>query len=348
MRDKQGENLIFLISQPRSGSTLLQHMLGSHSKIHTLPEPWFMLPLVYIMRESGCSAEYNSAYARLALSDYLKRIPDGKKTYCSAVCGMASTLYEKALEGTDKSYFLDKTPRYYHIIPELKEIFPKAKFILLIRNPLAVLLSILDVNFSGEWTDFSHQDRLHDVLLAPKLILNGIAKLGDQAVVVHYEKLVANPQAELMRISGELGLAFEDGMDTYGDKVKFENTTFVDPKSIYKHSASVPDYIDGWKKRLNTAERRQMAREYLERLGKQTVDAQGYSYDALLAELNTDKKVHAASLISWAMLEKDGENFSSKEKGKLALYNLMRGYGIGRAVKRVIRNRLATHLKKEN
>ena len=37
------QHLIFLISLPRSGSTLLQRIIGGHKDIHTTAEPWLML-----------------------------------------------------------------------------------------------------------------------------------------------------------------------------------------------------------------------------------------------------------------------------------------------------------------
>ena len=36
---------IFLLSLPRSGSTLLHRMLASHPQVATLPEPWVPMPL---------------------------------------------------------------------------------------------------------------------------------------------------------------------------------------------------------------------------------------------------------------------------------------------------------------
>jgi hypothetical protein len=36
-------DLVFIISQPRAGSTLLQRILDSHSKVCSPPEPWVML-----------------------------------------------------------------------------------------------------------------------------------------------------------------------------------------------------------------------------------------------------------------------------------------------------------------
>ena len=60
MDGKQGENLIFIISQPRAGSTLLQRILGGHPEIHTAAEPWIMLHPLYALKSKGCSAEYNA------------------------------------------------------------------------------------------------------------------------------------------------------------------------------------------------------------------------------------------------------------------------------------------------
>ena len=66
-----GENLIFLISLPRSGSTMLQRVLVGHSEIESSAEPWLMLPLVYSRRENGITAEYGGDWARLATDEFL-------------------------------------------------------------------------------------------------------------------------------------------------------------------------------------------------------------------------------------------------------------------------------------
>ncbi len=107
-----GKNLIFLISQPRSGSTLLQHILGSHSQIHTLPEPWLMLHPVYALRSSGYNAEYQAKTAYLALEEFLENIPNGNQVYYEAIGKMISHIYQTSLNTVNKQFFLDKTPRY--------------------------------------------------------------------------------------------------------------------------------------------------------------------------------------------------------------------------------------------
>ena len=42
------DQLIFLLSAPRSGSTLLQRMIGGHSQIYTHPEPHLISPLAHL------------------------------------------------------------------------------------------------------------------------------------------------------------------------------------------------------------------------------------------------------------------------------------------------------------
>jgi hypothetical protein len=300
--DSDDKCLIFLISQPRSGSTLLQHVLGSHSEVCTLPEPWFMLHLVYGLRSSGIETEYNAQYAYLALKGFLERTIGGRGLYFAAVRTMALCLYRRALEISGKTYFLDKTPRYYLIIPELYSIFPKAGFIFLLRNPLAVLSSILEVTFGGDWSGLITADRRNDILSAPRAILNGIQRLGERAAVVHYERLVTAPDQTVKELCYRIGLEFEPDMLNYGRKVKFEGTTFVDPHSIYKHQSPVDDYLEKWRTGFDSAQKIHIAKSYLASLGRNTVDSLGYSYDDLEIKLNSLKSDRKQFIIPWKLL----------------------------------------------
>jgi hypothetical protein len=128
------KNLIFLISQPRAGSTLTQRILGSHREIYTVSEPWIMLHPLYALRRDGHQAEYSVQNSQKALDNFLNLHPEGKEAYFQAVRQMSLNLYEGLLRGSDKKYFLDKTPRYYYILPDLYRTFPDAKYILLIRS----------------------------------------------------------------------------------------------------------------------------------------------------------------------------------------------------------------------
>lgn len=74
---KEEESLIFIACQPRSGSTMLQRILGSHSKIHTISEPWLMLHPLYALRHEGLQTDYDAVVARTALASVFNELPNG-------------------------------------------------------------------------------------------------------------------------------------------------------------------------------------------------------------------------------------------------------------------------------
>jgi hypothetical protein len=300
---------------------MLQHILAGHSEIHTLPEPWFMLLMVYARKEGGMSAEYNAGFATLALNKFLQRLPDGHALFESSCRAFALDLYGSALEGTRKTRFLDKTPRYYFIIEELARIFPEAKFIFLLRNPIAVLASILDYNFRGDWVRMVSQvDRRHDLLTAPARIVEGIDRLGHRCAVVKYEELVSDATHEVEKVCEKIGVSFEPGMLKYSEFTKFTNTTFVDTKSVYQHETAVTDYVDAWKRTLDTSSKVSLAIAYLETLGKSVMDDFGEDLDSRLAELHEllgqqrrDKNMLSTEVLT-RMLLGDTSRLSRREK----------------------------------
>lgn len=313
--DFNDRHLIFLISQPRSGSTMLQHILGAHQDIQTLPEPWFMLNFAYMYRSKGLEAEYNAKYAYLAFRDFLKRIPQGQESYFEAIRRAAYFLYSKPLESSTKKFFLDKTPRYYFILPELYRFFPKAKFIILIRNPIAVFSSILETNLRGNWSKlFELVDRKCDLLDAPRLILKSIQPPRENTTIVKYEEIVADPVRTISYLCDRLDIIFDPNMIEYASKLKFTETTFVDPKSIYKHVAPVKCYMDEWKTRLDTAQKVYMARSYLTFLGEEVINRLGYSYEEVKKALNNNYSTTIIPFTPFTLLIKDKERLFWYEK----------------------------------
>ena len=71
--------LLFLISPPRSGSTMLQRMLASHSQIHTHPEPHLLTPLHYLGYYATVdAAPYDHVNAARALREFTEELPGGE------------------------------------------------------------------------------------------------------------------------------------------------------------------------------------------------------------------------------------------------------------------------------
>src|SRR5690606_28366886 len=87
-------------------------------------------------------AEYDFNLAADAISDYLKE-NKGKKLFKQLIYDSLIKLYGLLYQENTR-YVLDKTPRYYELLSHIPKLFPQARIIILKRNPLAVLNSIID------------------------------------------------------------------------------------------------------------------------------------------------------------------------------------------------------------
>lgn len=277
----RGHNLIFLLSQPRAGSTLLQRILGAHPAIHTVSEPWIALSPLFALRDEGVAATYDSLLARNALKDFLQHLPEGEAAYLDAVRLMLNHLYQRSLAGSGKTFFLDKTPRYYFVIPELRQLFPDARFLFLLRNPLAVLASILET-----WVKNEDAERLrshwHDLLVAPQRLLEGIRSFAPDGIVVRYEELVSAPEAVIRSLCERLGVPYLPEMIEYGPATGRPRWLFGDQGTIYGESRPVLGRVERWREVLRTSATWQSwARDYLSKLGPALVGEMGYDYESL-------------------------------------------------------------------
>ena len=296
---------IFLISQPRSGSSLLQHMIGAHSCVHTFPESWLLLPIFYALRESGHQADYQAVFAAKNIHNFIEHLPNKSADYKEAINAHIDNLFTKAASGSGCEYVMDKTPRYYHIINDMIEWLTDSKFILLRRNPLAVMASIINTNFNGDWSQLAQQDRYHDLITAPNEI-NAAKKTHKKDITsVKYEDLVDSPEEEIEKIFEYLELPYEESVIEYGGKVKFKGSMGKDRKSLYRHAKPVSDYKDAWLSTYHNPQINYLARQYLDILGPQLLSEMGYSHDDLTAMLPAaDKKPFGLGLVSWQTLMK--------------------------------------------
>ncbi|MCG7853087.1 MAG: glycosyltransferase, partial [Methanosarcinaceae archaeon] len=310
-----GKSLIFLISQPRAGSTLLQRILAGHPEIHTMAEPWIMLHPLYALKRNGIEAEYVSSLARQGLDDFLMQVPEGEELYIEALREMANVLYNKMINVSGKKYFLDKTPRYYFIIPELYRVFPKAKFIFLIRNPVAVLSSVLKTWCENILQNLVNRPIHTDLIKGPYYLLEGIKKLKEDAIVVHYEKLVQNPKEVMQHVCNRIGIQFNKNMLEYGKHPAPEGR-FGDSIGIYKHSNPVSEYIDKWTENLQSPDLIEFAQKYLLDLGPEVISRMGYSYQNIKDKLELKKTLYGNSkggIKESSELNQQGEDLFAKD-----------------------------------
>lgn len=266
------KNIIFLLSLPRSGSTLLQRVLSQHDDIKTESEPWLMLHPLYALKEDGHTAEYNETWAYGALKNFLASMPDGEDVYYEGLRRMLVHLYDGMLRNTSEQYFLDKTPRYYEVIREIHKIFPSAKFVILIRNPIAVLNSRIELLGNNKLKGLQLYKR--DLLAGPNKILDAIDFLGESCHVIRYENLVENPESEVNALCNYLGIDYKADLLDYN--LGQNEWEYGDPEKVYANSKPSAAYKDVWIKNLEYPRLWKIYFEYFDLLGQGVFDDLGY------------------------------------------------------------------------
>lgn len=120
----------------------------------------------------------------------------------------AAAAYSGWLAKTGKETFIDKTPRYYLIANFLAEIFPDARFIVLLRDPFDIAASYRST-WNVDLPDLLRREAddplTFDLPVGLARLQNFIAAHPDKTHVVRYEDLTADPAAALAGVLAHLG-----------------------------------------------------------------------------------------------------------------------------------------------
>jgi Sulfotransferase family len=287
---------IFIISLPRSGSTLTQKILTSHPGIASTAEPWVMLPFIYALKNQndGIYTEYQHGLASTGIKDFIQELPAGMSDYYAAVREMATRLYAAATRGK-ASYFLDKTPRYQLIIDELMEIFPDAKFIFLWRNPLAIAASLLNsIGTKGRWDLYRYKIDLYKGI---EMLIEAATSYSDRIIQIHYEDMVSNPSMVWRDVFSYLGLDYEPSILEDYAGVKFSGA-MVGPPGAKAYDKISTQSIDSWTDAFRSPLRRAWARRYLAWIGDDRLQVMGYAREDILRTLHGSLDFNPARAIS--------------------------------------------------
>lgn len=195
-----GPTPIFILGLPRSGSTLLEQILASHSKIEgTIEQP--VLPSIARKAHVLCALNHGG--------DFLDKIGHLTATELSELG--ETYIRDGALfrsENTD--YFTDKLPFNFLHVGLIHKILPHAIIIDARRNPMDCGLSLYKQHFPTG-VDFSydleHIGRYYTQYL--RLMDHFDEVLPNRVFRVQYERLVREPEQSIRSLLDHIGLAFE-------------------------------------------------------------------------------------------------------------------------------------------
>ncbi len=236
-------NLVFIVSLPRSGSTLLQAILSNNSRVGTTSEPWLLLPFLSIFRPDLISSTYNQSLANLAIDDFLRKT-SGIEDYQSELRGFILRLYNKPRH---YDFIIDKTPRYYEILYEITTFFPDSKIIVLKRDPIHVFASILK---TWKFSSIEHFASSHgrDLLEGPKIIQSFLDNNPANPNIreIQYHDLITNPDALIKDLCNWIGLTYSKEMLDYSRNTQytglFGDQTGINESKINESIKNLQDY----------------------------------------------------------------------------------------------------------
>lgn len=278
---QSAEKVFFIIGSPRSGSTLLARMIGSHSKVLTRGEPHMLTPLAHLGYYAKVDkAPYDAILAAESMRDFVSELPDGEQDYIDACRAYTDTLYLRYLATSpDKSLFLDKTPAYALILDFLARIYPNAKYVVLTRHPLAVFSSYAESFFDGDY------QVAHAYNPVVERYVPAIAKfLREQRTPqyhVVYERLVEDPAPVLAEIFDFLGLRDEPDAVNYG-KHEHSGKGLGDPIGVVRHSRPSTESVHKWASEIAAdAARLELCRAIIDRLAPEDLELWGHPLETI-------------------------------------------------------------------
>ena len=190
-------SLVFIVGFPRSGTTLLDSILSSHSMIQVIEEKPFIEKTISILNNEdkiNCK-NLNTKFLR--------------KNYITLVQNHIGS------QNLSKKIIVDKMPLNLIYLRAINIIFPGAKVIFCMRHPLDTILSSYFQNFvlNEAMVNFLDLKRTAEIYSLSMEIFSSYDCLqSDNFMMIKYENLVTNFEKELKSICNFIGIKKEKNM----------------------------------------------------------------------------------------------------------------------------------------
>jgi tetratricopeptide (TPR) repeat protein len=237
---------IFIVGLPRSGSTLLEQILSSHSQVEGTME----LPdVIGIARELGGrrgkaqESKYPEILATMGAADL-------------AALGARYLEQTRVQRKTTSPFFIDKMPNNFAHVGLIHLMLPNAKIVDARRHPLACCFSAFKQHFArGQHFTFDLADIGRYYRDYVELMAHFDEVLPGRIHRVLYERLVEDTEGEVHRLLDHCGLPFEAGCLRFYENERAVRTASSEQvrQPIYREGVDHWRHFEPWLGRLNEA-----------------------------------------------------------------------------------------------
>jgi tetratricopeptide (TPR) repeat protein len=189
---------IFVLGQPRTGTTLIERIIGSHSSVHS----------------AGELQQFGLAIRRL--SDYRDPKRFSAPLFEAALSlapGKIGSMYldtTRRMQG-DTPHFIDKLPQNYLFIPLILAALPNAKIVHLTRDPRDACFSGFKQLFADAYLhSYDQREMARHHARYWRLMNVWRERFTGRFLDISYEDVVRNLDSSVRRLIEYLGLPWED------------------------------------------------------------------------------------------------------------------------------------------
>ena len=189
---------IFIVGLPRSGSTLIEQILASHSDVEGTME----LPnMLNIARKLGNTSREGSNYPEILDSISKSESVELGEQYIKETQRLRSK----------SPYFIDKMPNNFSHVGLINLILPNSKIIDARRNPMDTCFSCFKQLFArGQAFTYDLQEIGRYYLSYIRLMDHWQKVLPDKVYLVEYEKMISNQEEETKKLLKFCDLSFQE------------------------------------------------------------------------------------------------------------------------------------------
>ncbi|MFM2002337.1 MAG: hypothetical protein RI963_1763 [Planctomycetota bacterium] len=272
---RKNRRAVFILSPPRSGSTLFRVMLAGHDRLFSPPE----LELL----SYNTLAEQRAAYANVPgqwLEGLVRVVMEVYRCDVDAARSIVQKweadglptqeVYRLLQEPIGDRILVDKTPSYsgrLGVLKRAEELFDEPLYIHLLRHPCGMIRSYVDYNMHE---DFRIRFGVNEQIpFSPRQIAELAYVVGHQNILellrdvpasrqhrVRFEDAVGNPEASMRGVCDFLGLEYQEEMiypydhpeRKMVDGVVSQDRMHGDQKFLVKHKGIDPKAADAWRK----------------------------------------------------------------------------------------------------
>ena len=189
---------VFIAGVPRSGTTLTEQILSSHSMIGGAGEAGSLGEVLRLLSRSGVGhGDSLEVTMRRVGLDRIARLRDGIRAALRNRTG-------------DAAVVVDKTPQNFMTIHLILALFPQARIVHCFRNPADNFMSAFRLDMTSEH-GYAHSPQSYARFYRSyaRLMRHWYREFPERIFALDYDALVADPEPHIRQLLAFLGLPWE-------------------------------------------------------------------------------------------------------------------------------------------